>query len=53
MDEDSVWHLYGVPAVDEPPEPQWSGLYDDKGRPLYRRPEPVGFAIPKPKKPGA
>lgn len=53
MDEDSVWHLYGVPTVDERPDPEWSGLYDAEGRKLYRPREPLGFSIPKPKHPGA
>lgn len=37
-------HGERVPLVDgDPQEPQWSGLYDAKGQPLYRMPEKVGF----------
>ncbi len=29
--------------VDEAPKPQFSGLYNAEGQPLYKHPNPVGF----------
>lgn len=31
--------------VDEAPQLKWSGLYDQRGTPLYRQPNPIGFEI--------
>ena len=34
---------HDTPVVDETSGPQFTGLYDSKGNPLYRMPEKVGF----------